>query len=205
MRTLIVITGLALVLGSGAARGQAQSETPTEVGKLGFYTCPAHPQIQATWPTRCPGCRHVLQEAQPSAMTALGAVILADRDDRNRERREREERAERGYYDNRYYGYGPYNFPYGSGDYAGRPYYNPSYGYYNPNTGYYFNPNTGYYYNPNTRQGYYAQNYNPNRYSYPYYGPNYAPYGYRYPNEEARERERREGEEREERERRDRD
>jgi len=89
-------------------------------------------------------------------------------------------------------GYYSHNFPYGYpynryDDYAGRPYYNPSYGYYNPRTGYYFNPNTGYYYNPNTRDGYYAQDYNPS-YTYPYYAYGRPAYGYNYPNEQDRER-----------------
>jgi hypothetical protein len=212
MRTLIAVAAFMLALNTCVASAQDQSDSPTEVGKIGFYTCPTHPQIQATWPTRCPSCQHVLQEAQPSATTVLGATLVADKDDR--ERREREERAERRYYGygpGGYYPYAPYAYPYGGyNNYAGRPYYNPSYGYYNPNTGFYFNPNTGYYYNPDTGQGFYAQGYVPN-YTYPYYRYGSPPYGYyrnNYPNEQAWERanrERREREEQEKRERRDRD
>ena len=177
------------------------------MGKIGFYTCPSHPQIQATWPAQCPLCRHVLEEAQPSAATPLGAASAVDKDKRDgdeagetqpREEEVEEQYGQQGYYpyyppDNGYYSYNfPYGYAYGGyNNYAGRPYYNPSYGYYNPNTGFYFNPNTGYYYNPDTGQGYYAQNYNPN-YTYPYYGYTSPGYPYYYPDEQARERAERE-------------
>jgi len=93
MRTSVVLASLVLACASYAASAQSQRDSPTGVGKIGFYICPSHPDIQATWPTRCPACQHVLQEAQPSTATALGALLVADRDrDRDEEERERRKR-----------------------------------------------------------------------------------------------------------------
>ena len=209
MRTLIMIAGFVLVSGACVARAQGQWDSPTEVVKMGFYVCPGHAQIQATWPARCPICRQTLKEAQPSVAGAPGTPWIADEDRGSSEAEEPwseesgeaesppyslasygysypgQEYGQNGYYSRNW----PYGYPYNRyNDYAGRPYYNPSYGSYNPTTGYYFNPNTGYYYNPDTRDGYYAQGYIPG-YTYPYYAYGRPPaYGYDYPNDQARNR-----------------
>ncbi len=210
MRMLITITSFALVSGACLVYAQGQWDSPTEVGKIGSYACPSHPQIQATWPAQCPMCRQVLKEAQPSATGTLGAALIAKGDRGSDEAEESwiEESGEQEYFPLSLvgveYGYSypdqgsrwgeyyspkwPFGYPYNRyNDYEGRPYYNPGYGQYNPRTGYYFNPNTGYHYNPDTRDGYYAQDYNPS-YTYPYYNYNYdrPAYGYRYPNEGPR-------------------
>jgi len=80
MRTLTIITSFVLASGACSAHAQGQWDAPTEVGKIGFYACPSHLQIQATWPAQCPICRQVLKEAQPSATGALGAAWIADGD-----------------------------------------------------------------------------------------------------------------------------
>ena len=192
------------------ACAQGRWDAPTEVGKIGFYACPSHLQIQATWPAQCPICRQVLKEAQPSATGAPRATWIAeadrDSDGAQESSDEQSARQESSPYSLASYGYSypgqgygrsgyysrnwPYGYPYNRyNDYAGRPYYNPSYGSYNPSTGYYFNPNTGYYYNPDTRDGYYAQDYIPS-YTWPYYAYGRPPaYGYNYPSGQARSRE----------------
>ncbi|MCL5281384.1 MAG: hypothetical protein M1376_15910 [Planctomycetes bacterium] len=198
MNAKAIIGGSILALSACLSYAQSPSAPLTRVCQPGLYGCPAHADILATWPARCPLCQTVLSQVPPST---AGTTQVADRDDRRRndeEARERqrneelreqarrnEERRERGLSDEEarerarrneelrerypYYGYVP---PYG---YAAPPqgyYYYPEQGYYyNPNLGYYYYPNTGYYYNPNNRQYYY---YSPNTEQYYFANPGYV-------------------------------
>lgn len=192
MKAMLIVGSLVVGLGTYTAFAQNVAPPPTRVSGISLYGCPAHPQIQASWPVQCPLCQTVLPAVLPSAATRPGTTTVADRDDRHRreEARERErneelreqarrheELRERARRDeelrerHRYYGYTypPYTYAYPPQGYY--YYYSPNGGYYyNPSTGYYYYPNRGYYYNPNTGQysysdpGYYYPN---NRYYYP--------------------------------------
>lgn len=195
MKTLVIVGSLVIGLATGTAFARDVASPPTKVSAIGFYGCSVHPQVQATWPARCPICQTVLPAALPSASTDLGATAAIDRNDRRRDEnagarnrnqelreqarrheqlRERarrdEELRERYRYDR--HAYPPRRYHY---DYPPRRYYYDysPYGryHYNPRTGHYYYPNSGYYYSPDTGQYYYS---NPG-YSYPNNGHSYPP------------------------------
>jgi hypothetical protein len=167
---------LIVILTTSTVLAQGLSAPPTRVRQLGNYACPAHAEIQATWPARCPICNAVLNQVQPSAITPVSFAPLFDMDSRRRddEARERARREEESRERFRRYGYG-----YGYGYYAPH-----GYGY--PPQGYYYDPSRGYYYNPNVGSDYYPSsgyfyNRNTGQYSYGTPGNGYAPnyeYGY---------------------------
>jgi hypothetical protein len=158
MRIAVIMETFILALAAGTTFAQSPSTAPTQVREVGVYTCPAHPDMQATWPAQCPICQTTLAQVQPSASTRVGTIAVADRDDRDRDRdRERDRR----------YGYRRYGYAYPPPGYR----YYPNQGYYfNPNTGYYFYPNNGYFYDPRTGRYFYSNpgySYSPNdRYYY---------------------------------------
>jgi len=81
MRTLVMLTTIILALAmiyTGPVPGQ--SAPPTRVCELGLYQCPGHPQIQATWPARCPTCHNVLTRVQAIAAQDSGGQAPAEGD-----------------------------------------------------------------------------------------------------------------------------
>lgn len=158
------------------------SAPPTKVCQIGAYACPAHPEIQATWPGRCPLCQAVLAQVPPSAAMAVGLTAVAYWNDqrirqgeRGEELREQAQRAEEWRERYRHYGYAypPYMHAYPPPGY----HYFPTQGYYfNPNLGLYYFPNSGYFYSPRTGRYFF---YNPDTGRY---YPALPGYGY-YPHE----------------------
>lgn len=198
MRTLVTIVSLIAASATCTALAQDRSAQPTDVRQTSVYICPSHPEIQATWPARCPMCQRMLSRIQLSLPADAGATLAADKDEKReteeaREARQNEERRERQRNEEarearrneelreRYPNYG-YAYPYPNQGYTyvyppqGYSYQYPYYGYYPnygyvspyPYNGYYYNPNTGYYYNPNTGAYYYPSN-------------QYGQYGYQAP------------------------
>jgi hypothetical protein len=64
MRTLLVVAASVIVSLACTALVQGGSAPPAEVGAIGSYVCPNHPDIRATWSARCPICQAVLAEVQ---------------------------------------------------------------------------------------------------------------------------------------------
>ena len=67
MRTLAAVMMLIAFLATSTVLGQGLSAPPTKVCQIGDYTCPMHPEIQATWPARCPLCQTMLTDASSGA------------------------------------------------------------------------------------------------------------------------------------------
>ena len=88
MKVQILLGGSILAWGACLSFAQAPSAPPTRVCQPGIYGCPAHADILATWPARCPLCQTVLGQVQPSAVA--GTTPVADRDDRRRDEEARE-------------------------------------------------------------------------------------------------------------------
>ena len=63
MRTLAMVIAAIVISTTNAAWAQDWVQPPTRVCEIGLYACSDHPQIQATWPTRCPICGTVLAAA----------------------------------------------------------------------------------------------------------------------------------------------
>ncbi len=104
-RTMAAVIGMLAVLATSTALAQVPAAPPTRVCQTGIYGCPAHPDILATWPARCPLCQTVLEAVPPSASTVAGVTPVAGRDDqyqngvtreiqRDQEWRERQRRNE---------------------------------------------------------------------------------------------------------------
>jgi hypothetical protein len=76
MRTSVLLASFVLLYASHTAGAQSPWDPPAEVGKIGVYACRSHPEIQATWPARCPICRTVLSVMRPVAVAgaAVGAT-----------------------------------------------------------------------------------------------------------------------------------
>ncbi|MCL5278798.1 MAG: hypothetical protein M1376_02695 [Planctomycetes bacterium] len=70
MRTPAIVLAAIMLSTTSAAWAQGWVAPPTRVGEVGHYTCPDHPQIQATWPARCPLCGMVLTAARGSSGAA---------------------------------------------------------------------------------------------------------------------------------------
>jgi hypothetical protein len=64
MRTRLVVAASVIVSLACTALVQGGSAPPAEVGAIGSYVCPNHPDIRATWSARCPICQAVLAEVQ---------------------------------------------------------------------------------------------------------------------------------------------
>jgi hypothetical protein len=155
MRRLFVISGCILVVAAGTVLAQSLSAPPTSVRQLGIYGCPDHPEIQATWPARCPTCQAVLDRVPPPGTTVAALTAVADR-------QEQAQRAEEWRQRYRHYGatYPQYMHPYPPPGY----HYYPTQGYYySGSTGLYYFPESGYYYSPRTGQ-YFFYNVNTGRY-----------------------------------------
>lgn len=74
MRTRAVIIVVIAISTAGAAWAQGWSAPPTRVSEVGQYGCPDHPQLQATWPARCPLCGMVLTPVRGGAAGGMGAA-----------------------------------------------------------------------------------------------------------------------------------
>jgi hypothetical protein len=178
MRMLVIIEVGTIALATCTAFAQT-SVAPTEAGvcEIGFYACPSHVGIQATWPARCPLCRTTLRQMPSPTLVHdnLGPAIDMDsrRQDEEiaRERKRREELKER--YHNYGYAYPPgrYGYTYPPGGYR-YPYPPERYTHPRPQDGYryqsrsglyLYNPQAGYYRDPTTGRYRYV---NP-RFSYP--------------------------------------
>jgi hypothetical protein len=77
MRTPAAVIAWIPILTTCTVFAQGLAAAPTRVARIGSYTCLNHPQIQATWPARCPLCGTALQAVQP-LNAAAGTMLVAD-------------------------------------------------------------------------------------------------------------------------------
>ena len=169
MRTPAVVITLIVISTTGTAWTQGWAPPPTRVCEISSYACPDHPQIQATWPARCPLCQAVLSPWRLAPTAVVRPTAVADWREQARERQEElRKRAEWDekwreqyrHYDSSGLTYPPYVYSYPPPGY----HYFPGQAYfYSPNTGLYFFPSTGYYYSPRTGQ-YFFYNTNTGQY-----------------------------------------
>jgi hypothetical protein len=158
MRTFVITVSLIAVVAACGAIASGQLAQPAQVRQIDIYECPAHPDILATWPARCPTCGAQLQALPPSPEAGAGTLFVADTN----------------YYAGQAYPPYPPNPPYTGQAY---PSYSPSYPYgasgYPPAPQY-----GGQGYPPTTQYG--GQGYPPTTQyggqGYPPYSPSY-PYG----------------------------
>jgi hypothetical protein len=74
MKTIVTAIASIVVLAPSTVLAQGVSAPPTRVCQIGGYGCPIHPDMQATWPARCPLCQTVLSTL-PSSDAARAEVI----------------------------------------------------------------------------------------------------------------------------------
>ncbi len=185
MRTLLIIEVGIIALATCTAFARTPvAPTGAGVCEIGFYACPSHVGIEATWPARCPLCRTTLHQVQSPVLTGGGLGPAIDMDNRRqdediaRERERREELKEQ--YRNDGYAYPPggYGYMYSPGGYR-YPYPSERYGHLRPQDGYRYQPRGGLYlYNP--QAGYYRD---PTTGRYRYVNPRFS-----YPGDERNDR-----------------